>query len=254
MQQTASGQNGEHDPAEKRSKWENVEKDIESIQEYYDRAASIISFGLMDRWRRQAAKETDDGMRVLEIGSGPGSFSRLLQGSEIVLLEPNSKMLRDSVRERLRTDHYIPVIGVAEYLPFVEGTFDRVMSGFSFKNLIDRGKALEDVRRVLKGGGKLVIIDIASPDTRLRRAFMEFYMKHVLYHLAYLAVPRKVRKEWGRNPWKHLSFAYMSLGDPVVLSSELKKYGYDETSFRYLSTRGVAIVMGKRPEAGNSTG
>jgi ubiquinone/menaquinone biosynthesis C-methylase UbiE len=250
MQQAAGRQEAGEHPAPERSDWENVERDIESIQEYYDRAAAIISFGLMDRWRMQAAGETDDGMRVLEIGSGPGSFSRLLHGREIVLLEPNEKMLRNSVRERLSAERYTPVIGVAEFLPFVEGAFDRVMSGFSFKNLMDRGKALEDVRRVLRDGGKLVIIDIASPDTRLRRAFMNFYMKHVLYHLAYLTVPRKVRRKWGRNPWKHLSLAYMSLGDPAELSGELKKCGYGDTGFRYLSTRGVAIVTGSRPGTG----
>ncbi|MBX8631186.1 MAG: class I SAM-dependent methyltransferase [Thermoplasmata archaeon] len=226
--------------------WAGVEADIESIQDYYDRAASLISFGMMDRWRRKAAMETADDMRVLEVGSGPGSFSVHLKGREVVLLEPNENMLRRSVAERLSDPRYIPVIGVAEHLPFVSGTFDRVMSGFSFKNFIDRKKALSDIMRVLKPGGKVVIIDIALPDSVFRKAFMNFYMKHVLYHLAYLAVPRRIRKQWGRNPWKHLSYAYMSLGDPSTLSEEMRRMGFGDTHFRYLTTRGVAIVTGNR--------
>jgi len=228
------------------SAWKSVESDIESIQDYYDSAGSLISFGLMDRWRKNAARETGENMRVLEVGSGPGSFSRLLKGREIVLLEPNEKMLRRSVSESLGSERYVPVIGVAEHIPFVDGAFDRVMSGFSFKNLLDKDGSLLEMKRVLCVGGRVAIVDIASPDTRFRRAFMNFYMKHVLYRIAFLTVPRSVRKKWNRNPWKHLSLSYMSLGDPKALSEEMTKLGYLNASFRYLSTHGVAIISGEK--------
>lgn len=226
--------------------WKSVESDIESIQDYYDSAGSLISFGLMERWRKKAAKETGENMRVLEVGSGPGSFSRLLKGREIVLLEPNERMLRRSVNESLGSERYVPVIGVAEHTPFIDGAFDRVMSGFSFKNLMDKDVSLLEMKRVLCVGGRVAIVDIASPDTRIRRAFMNFYMKHVLYRIAFLTVPRNVRKKWNRNPWKHLSLSYMSLGDPKALSEEMIKLGYINTSFRYLVTHGVAIISGEK--------
>lgn len=226
--------------------WKSVESDIESIQDYYDSAGSLISFGLMERWRKKAAKETGENMRVLEVGSGPGSFSRLLKGREIVLLEPNERMLRRSVNESLGSKRYVPVIGVAEHIPFIDGAFDRVMSGFSFKNLMDKDVSLLEMKRVLCVGGRVAIVDIASPDTRIRRAFMNFYMKHVLYRIAFLTVPRNVRKKWNRNPWKHLSLSYMSLGDPKVLSEEMIKLGYINASFRYLVTHGVAIISGEK--------
>ena len=226
--------------------WRKVESDIETIQDYYDNAGSAISFGLMDRWRRKAALETGDDMRVLEVGSGPGSFSRHLKGNEIVLLEPNEKMLRRSVSERLGTGRYVPVIGVAEHMPFVDGIFDRVMSGFSFKNLLDRNGSLLEMKRVLRTGGRVAIIDIALPDTWFRRSFMNFYMKHLLYRIAYLTVPRRVKREWGRNPWKHLSLSYMSLSDPRELSEQMSKLGYINARFRYLLTHGVAIICGDK--------
>ncbi len=226
--------------------WKSVESDIEAIQDYYDSAGTAISFGLMDRWRRKAAAETDEEMVVLEVGSGPGSFSRHLKGKEVVLLEPNEKMLRRSVSGTLGSARYVPVIGVAEHMPFIEGVFDRVMSGFSFKNLLDRNGSLLEMKRVLRTGGRVAIIDIALPDTRLRRSFMRFYMKHVLYRVAFFTVPRRVRREWGHNPWKHLSLSYMSLGDPGELSVQMTKLGYVNARFRYLMTHGVAIICGDK--------
>ncbi len=226
--------------------WSRVESDIQSIGEFYDSAASIISFGMMDRWRKKAATETAEDMRVLEVGSGPGSFSRHLRGRDIILLEPNEVMLRKSLHGPLGTGNYLPVIGVAEHLPFVEGVFDRVMSGFSFKNFIDKEKALRDIRRVLRPEGRVVIIDIAEPDSGIRKRFMNFYMKHVLGRLAILVVPRKVRREWKSNPWQHLSEAYMNLGRPDELASVMKEIGYRRSDFRYLMTHGVAIVRGEK--------
>ena len=226
--------------------WTKVEKDIESIGEYYDSAASIISFGMMDRWRRKAATETSDGMDVLEVGSGPGSFSRLLHGRRIVMLEPNEVMLRKSIEGGLSDERYAPVIGVAEHLPFVEGTFDRVMSGFSFKNFMDKGSALMEIRRVLGMDGRVVIIDIAEPDTGIRRSFMRFYMKHILGRLAFLVVPRKVRKDWKSNPWQHLSEEYMNQGKPYELARNMMDLGYSSSDYRYLLTHGVAIVTGRK--------
>lgn len=226
--------------------WSKVEKDIESIGEYYDSAASIISFGMMDRWRKKAALETTDEMTVLEVGSGPGSFTRLLHGRRIVMLEPNEVMLRKSIEGGLKDERYAPVIGVAEHLPFVEGAFDRVMSGFSFKNFIDKGSALKEIRRVLEEEGWVVIIDIAEPDTGLRRSFMRFYMKHILGRLAFLVVPRKVRKGWTSNPWQHLSEEYMNLGKPDELAKNMMDIGYSSSGYRYLFTHGVAIVTGRK--------
>lgn len=226
--------------------WQSVEEDIESINDYYDSAASIMSFGLMDRWRSQAAAETEEWMNVLEIGSGPGSLSVMLKGKEIVLLEPNDVMLRRSKRERLADPRYMPVIGVAEHMPFREGVFDRTVSGFSFKNLIDRDRALSEMRRVLRNGGKNVIIDIAEPDTDFRKRFMHFYMKHILFRLAFFVVPRKERKRWGKNPWKHLSLSYLNLGNPEALSEKMRSTGFSETEYRYLATHGVALITGRK--------
>lgn len=226
--------------------WSRVESDIQSIGEFYDSAASIISFGMMDRWRKKAATETAEDMRVLEVGSGPGSFSRHLRGREIILLEPSEVMLRKSLNGALCHGNYLPVIGVAEHLPFVEGVFDRVMSGFSFKNFIDKDEALRDIRRVLRPDGRVIIIDIAEPDSGIRRRLMNFYMKHVLGRLAILVVPRKVRREWKSNPWQHLSEAYMNLGRPDVLASTMREIGYTRADFRYLLTHGVAIVRGEK--------
>lgn len=226
--------------------WNMVEQDIQSIGEYYDSAASIISFGMMNRWRRRAAAETADDMNVLEVGSGPGSFSRLLHGKQIVLLEPNEVMLRKSLRTRLDTERYMAVIGVAEHLPFVDGIFDRVMSGFSFKNFMDKEKSLVEMHRVLGGNGRAVIIDIAEPDSSIRRRIMHVYMRHILGRLAMLSIPREVRRKWKRNPWQHLSEAYMNLGRPEDLTTSMRALGYRDSSYRYLFTHGVAIVMGDK--------
>lgn len=230
---------------EEEKSWEQVERDIETIADYYDSAASLISFGMMDRWRKRAASESREWMTVLEIGSGPGSMTRHLKGKEIYMLEPNEGLLRFSV-SRLSGERYVQVRGVAEHLPFPQNTFDLVISGFSFKNLIDRKNALLEISRVLKKGGELVIVDIAEPDTAFRRRVMRFYMNRLLPAVAMMAVPRKVRRKWGRNPWKHLSNAYMNLGNPEELAELTLACGFSSSEYRYLMTHGAAIITARK--------
>ncbi|MEM3851543.1 MAG: class I SAM-dependent methyltransferase [Methanomassiliicoccales archaeon] len=232
-------------PEREQAEWESIEEDIARISTYYDRAASLISFGMMERWRRKAARETEPWMHVLEVGSGPGSMTKLLHGKEICMLEPDERLLRFSL-ERLQNEKLRPVLGVVEKLPFPDGTFDAVISSFSFKNFLNRESALGEMGRVLKKGGKAVIVDIAEPDTRIRRYFMRLYMDSILPSLAYATVPRKVKRQWGRNPWKHLSNAYMNLGNPAEVASMAKRAGFSNVSFTYLMTHGVALIVAVR--------
>lgn len=128
------------------------------IARRYDLLNAIISFGRAQAWRRKGADELPDG-RVLDLGSGTGAAAGVFGDREVVALDPVPEMLRLSpIPER--------VVGVGEDLPFEEGTFDGVFSAYVFRNLDSVDVTIAEVARVLRPGGRLVVVGLGRPRNR----------------------------------------------------------------------------------------
>ena len=136
------------------------------IARRYDLLNSVLSLGREQAWRRRGAAHLPPG-RVLDLGSGTGAAAPVFGSREVVALDPGPGMLALSP---------IPsrVVGFGEALPFPDQSFDGVFSAYVFRNLTSVDKTLDEVRRVLRPGGKAVIIDLARPVSsaaaRLHRA------------------------------------------------------------------------------------
>lgn len=114
------------------------------------------------------------GWCVLDMGSGPGTLSRPVSqaGGEPVLLDVSGAMLRTApFPNRVR--------GTFENLPFRDGAFDSVVSGFAVRDALDLPTALVQVRRVLKRGGRFAFCDIGKPSSRLKALLVGVYMRVV---------------------------------------------------------------------------
>ena len=158
----------------------------ETFDRFYTRCAHLYDFAvnispLWRRWIGQAVPHAH-GPTILEISFGPGLlFERYAPGSRIFGLEYNWKMLGLAKRKTGRAN--LPIAlqrGDVYALPYKGGIFDTVVNTMAFSGYRDAGRAIAEMNRVLKPGGKLVMVDINLPGdenpwgTRLTRLWAAF--------------------------------------------------------------------------------
>ena len=144
---------------------------VEWLLPAYDPLTRLLG---LDRTRRGLVEQArlQPGQRVLDIGCGTGSLAvliaRLHPAVEVVALDPDPKALSRAARKARRAGVTIEFErGFSDTLPFRDGSFDRVFSSFMFHHLNreEKARTLRDVRRVLKSGGSLHLLDFAAPET-----------------------------------------------------------------------------------------
>jgi len=128
--------------------------------------------------RTLAAARLEPGMRVLDVACGPGivACAAALRGGHVTGIDITPAML-DQARERqraLKLDNLEWRLGDASRLPFADGSFDVVLTRYSFHHMTDPGAALREMKRVCRKGGRVVVIDATpSPETQTAYDHME---------------------------------------------------------------------------------
>jgi demethylmenaquinone methyltransferase/2-methoxy-6-polyprenyl-1,4-benzoquinol methylase len=169
---------------------------------WYDWIISFSSFGSGDWYRREALKKAGlkPGMKMLDVATGTGVVARAARevtGStkDVVGVDVSIGMLL-SARKRIGVEM---AQGMTEQLPVRSGLFDLVTVGFAMRHFADLRAAFSEYHRVLKPGGKALILEITAPESRLARGFLGFYMGGV--------VPLAARI-YSRNPDTQKLFKY----------------------------------------------
>ena len=126
-----------------------------NIYKFYDLINTVLTLGFDKSWREKAVDNLI-GTSVLDLGSGTGAAFDQLLNYETTALDPNKKMLELNTFED-------KVLGSAENLPFEDNSFDNVFCCFVWRNVSDTNKALQEVYRVLRPGGKFVLLDMTRP-------------------------------------------------------------------------------------------
>tara|TARA_Y100000768_G_scaffold5386_1_gene3837 strand:+ start:34 stop:657 length:624 start_codon:yes stop_codon:yes gene_type:complete len=126
-----------------------------NIYKFYDLVNSLLTLGFDKSWRKKAVSNLI-GNTVLDLGSGTGAAFDQLLNYETTAIDPDKKMLELNTFEN-------KILGSAEDLPFDDNSFDNVFCSFVWRNVSDTSKALEEVHRVLKPGGKFILLDMTRP-------------------------------------------------------------------------------------------
>ena len=165
------------------SSWGGVVDALRDIIPVYDRVNAAISLGSIETNRRHAIEgRISKGDSVLDAGSGFGNMSGAalrVCGSDITLTLHDAlvPMLHES--ERILGRSLSRTCGVFESLPFRDSQFDAAMCGYSLRDAISLRIAVSELHRVLRDGGRLIIVDLGKPDGSIARACVTSYLRVV---------------------------------------------------------------------------
>ena len=173
------------------SYWGEVIEVLREIIPVYDKVNSYISLGKdVEHRKRGISGRVIPGNRILDAGSGFGNMSKtalkLCDGKiSVTLYDPLVPMLKNTGTNFEKTPDLIN--GVFEHIPFREEEFDAVLCGYSLRDAINLRIAISEIHRVLKNGGRFVIVDLGKPDQVIIRLGMSFYLRIILPVLALIA-------------------------------------------------------------------
>ena len=171
------------------AKKEGIRKLFDNIAGDYDRLNHILSLNIDKSWRRKAVKEiadTAEPLNILDEACGTCDFTIEIakgspQGSKVTGIDLSEGMLQIG-REKCRKEGITAELqtGDCEAMPYDEGTFDRIGVAFGVRNFENLPKGLTEMLRVLKPGGKLVILELSIPRNPIIRWCYKLYFLKIL--------------------------------------------------------------------------
>ena len=163
--------------------------DFNKIASTYDRLNHIMTLGLDRRWRRLAVRElptSNSHLSILDVACGTGDMSiqLLKKGCQVTGVDLSEEMLAitrqktDSAGFQLSSFDF--QLADAEQLPFPDASFDAVTCAFGIRNFVNLDRGLSEMVRVLKPGGTVAILELATPDNSFVRPFYNLYTRRVI--------------------------------------------------------------------------
>ena len=165
--------------------------DFDKIACTYDRLNRVMTFGLDRCWRRRAVREfsiLNSQFSILDVACGTGDMcvELLKRGCTVTGVDLSERMLEIARKKTASANSQFSILNSqfqkanAEALPFAEGEFDAVTCAFGVRNFVHLEQGLNEMLRVLKPGGRMVILELATPDNPLLKPFYNFYTKRII--------------------------------------------------------------------------
>ncbi len=232
---------------EKNEKESKVASVFHSVAQQYDVMNDLMSFGIHRLWKRFTidASGVRPGNKVLDLAGGTGDltakFSQLVgREGKVILADINSSMLnvgRDKLRDRGLVQNIEYVQANAQYLPFEDNTFDIITIAFGLRNVTDKDMALRSMYRVLKPGGRLLVLEFSKPEHELVNKAYDFYSFNILPKMGEL-----VAKDG--ESYQYLAESIRMHPDQETLKTMMDAAGFEQTSFKNLTGGVVALHKG----------
>lgn len=232
-------------------KKENIRNLFDDIAPDYDKLNHILSLDIDKSWRSKAIREIverDTPLNILDVASGTGDFAigtarKAADGSHITGIDLSEGMLKIG-REKIAKEGLSEMIsmqeGDCEALPFPDGTFDRVTVAFGVRNFEHLETGLNEMLRVLKPGGKLVILELSVPSNPLLLALYKLYFLHILP-----AIGGKV--SGNKGAYRYLPASVLHFPKPETFMKMMSGCGYSEVRHRAFTFGICRMYIGIRP-------
>ena len=221
-----------------------------SVAGNYDLMNDLMSGGIHRLWKRVTIEMSGvrPGHHVLDIAGGTGDlaakFSRIV-GPEgtVVLADINDSMLkvgRDRLIDRGITDNVRFSQADAQYLPFPDNTFDVITIAFGLRNVTDKDMALRSMLRVLKPGGKLLVLEFSKPPNQLLSKIYDGYSFNILPKLGKLFAN-------DADSYQYLAESIRMHPDQDTLQGMMDNAGFANTDYHNMTGGIVALHRGVKP-------
>ncbi len=232
-------------PVEEKAK--KVADVFHSVANKYDVMNDLMSMGVHRLWKMFTLNQAGarPGMRVLDLAGGTGDLAMKFAGQvgstgEVVLADINSSMLEEG-RRRLIDKGIVGNVRYAqvnaECLPFEDDSFDIITIAFGLRNVTDKDAALRSMRRVLKPGGKLLVLEFSRPISSTFNKIYDLY--------SFTALPLMGKLITGdADSYRYLAESIRMHPDQETLKKMMEDAGFERCDYHNLSGGVVALHSG----------
>lgn len=226
-------------------KVKRVAQVFESVAPHYDLMNDLMSLGIHRLWKRFAIElaNVQRGQRVLDLAGGTGDlaakFSKLVgETGEVVLADINPAMLQQGRIRLLNEGILVDYAQVnAEKLPFADNSFDVISIAFGLRNVTDKSAALASMLRVLKPGGRVIILEFSELQVAPLKPLYDAYSFKILPFLGKL-----IAKD--ADSYRYLAESIRMHPNQKTLQSMMEQVGFAQCNYYNLSGGIVAIHRG----------
>ncbi len=226
-----------------------VREVFDSVADRYDLMNDLMSFGIHRLWKRVALQLAGvrPGHTVLDLASGTGDLVTRLAGQvgptgQVIMSDINAAMLQHG-RDRLIDSgqaHPVRYLQMnAEQLPLPDDSIDRITIAFGLRNVTDKDRALTEMYRVLKPGGRALILEFSRPAYQPLRTLYDAYSFNILPHLG-----DRITGDGGS--YRYLVESIRQHPDQATLRCRLEAAGFEHCDVHNLSGGIVAVHRGHK--------
>ena len=217
---------------------------FDSVASKYDVMNDLMSVGMHRAWKAYTVlvANVKSGQRVLDIAGGTGDLalafaSKVGAAGQVVHTDINEAMLREGRNRLLDAGVSLPTLACdAEHLPFADGYFDLVTVAFGLRNMTHKDAALLEMNRVLKPGGKLLVLEFSKVAKPLTKIY-DWYSFKVLPKLGKLVANDDAS-------YQYLAESIRMHPDQDTLKTMMLKGGFGHVDYHNLSGGVVALHVG----------
>jgi demethylmenaquinone methyltransferase/2-methoxy-6-polyprenyl-1,4-benzoquinol methylase len=205
---------------------------FDRIAPVYDAMNRVMTAGLDRRWRRVTVEQTvRRGDHTLDAccGTGDLAIEARAQGADVVGLDFSERML-ERARRKAPTIEFVQ--GDMLELPFGDASFDSATVGFGVRNVEDLARGIDELRRVLRAGGRLGILEITTPRGRLAPFYRVWFDT---------VVPLLGKVLPGGSAYTDLPASVRRFPDPDALARLLEEHGFSNVRYRTFAGGIVAL-------------
>ena len=221
-----------------------------SVAAKYDVMNDLMSGGIHRLWKRITIESSGAraGQQILDIAGGTGDLTRRFAeivgpSGKVVLADINDSMLkvgRDKLINKGVAGNVEYVQANAECLPFEDNTFDIITIAFGLRNVTDKDAALRSMNRVLKPGGKLMVLEFSKTNNPLMTKVYDFYSFNILPKMGELIAN-------DAESYRYLAESIRMHPDQETLKGMMDNAGFVQTRYRNLTQGIVALHTGIKP-------
>lgn len=220
---------------------EYIRKMFAGISSRYDLLNHVLSLGRDRSWRRFAVSKLPSGL-ILDVCSGTGDVAiEVSKIRDAVASDFCVEMLKLCAMKIIKNDlkNISCIQNDAENLSFRESSFDGAIVAFGIRNVADIKKALSEMRRVVRKGGKIVVLEFSQPQNRVFRSMYFFYFQKLLP-----LIGRAVSKKSG--PYSYLPSSVMAFPEREEFVGLMKFSGMKDIEFYDLTFGIVTVYVGSK--------